>query len=70
MRCGDKIEEEVQQQSIRLCQENPDGTEDCAGDEKAGMAYELKIEKPHASTRSAATYLYNVLDLTAIALAR
>ena len=43
MRCGDKIEEAVQQQNIRLCQENPDGTEDCTGDEKAGMAYELKI---------------------------
>ena len=44
MRCGDKIEERAQQQNIRLCQENPDGTENCAGDEKAGMAYELKIE--------------------------
>ena len=44
MRCGDKIEERAQQQNIMLCRENPDGTEDCAGDEKAGMAYELKIE--------------------------
>ena len=38
MRCGDKIEERAEQQNIRLCRENPDGTEDCVGDEKAGMA--------------------------------
>ena len=37
MRCGDKIEERAEQQNIRLCRKNPDGTEDCAGDEKAGM---------------------------------
>ena len=43
MRCGDKIEEQVQQQAaqqptIRLCQEGPDGSEDCADDVQAGKA--------------------------------
>ena len=33
------IEERAQQQNIRLCRKNPDGTEDCDGNEKA---YELK----------------------------